>query len=564
MAKADLPPAWVHQAYRFELDRPARHAAVASHEGARRFAWNWGLSLIEDQLHARSSYRRLALRQGARLAEAEAWAKTMVPVPWSKARLRKIWNEDKDLATARCDQERTAASEVIGARQAYQALAIRQGATIPEARRFAHRCLPALGWWAENSKEAYSSAFESLEMAFKAHFDSLSGRRRGSLVGWPRRKRRAGRRSVSFTTGAIGVIDRHHVQLPVVGRLRVKEPTDKLRLRLAKGSARILRASLVSEGARTYVSFSVTARRQRSAPVPQGACGHDVGIAALVTSSDGSVVVNPRSAEAAGKAISRYQRHLDRQHRAGSPGCFGSDGTHVAGTCHWQNRSRRANKNQARLVKAHGRARHIRRDALHKATHRAVGTHAVHVVEDLNVSGMGRRGRAKSGFNRAVKDAALGEYRRQLAYKCPWYGGVLRLAPRWFPSSMTCSCCRAKKERLSRRARVFCCEACGTRIDRDLNAARNLAALAELACVCLMAQMATGVPVEWSELPIRPDGWECDRDTRSSRGCARARGPKAEGGERKTARARRGGDSSFDREAAKPPVSSEAHVSKVA
>src|SRR2546423_15657029 len=78
-------------------------------------------------------------------------------------------------------------------------------------------------------------------------------------------------------------------------------------------------------------------------------------------------------------------------------------------------------------------------------------------------------------------------------------------------------------------------------MDRDLNAAKNLAALAELAFVCLMAQMATGIPVDWSKLPLRPYGWEPDRDTRRSRGCARARGPRAEGAERKTARAHRGG-----------------------
>ena len=66
-------------------------------------------------------------------------------------------------------------------------------------------------------------------------------------------------------------------------------------------------------------------------------------------------------------------------------------------------------------------------------------------------------------------------------------------------------------------------------IDRDLNAANNLAALAELASVCLMAQITTGQPVDWSKLPVRPYGWELDQNTRSSRGCARAGGRKAKG-----------------------------------
>jgi len=70
-----------------------------------------------------------------------------------------------------------------------------------------------------------------------------------------------------------------------------------------------------------------------------------------------------------------------------------------------------------------------------------------------------------------------------------------------------------------------------------------------------MAQIATGQPVDWSNLPIRPAGWEMDNPTRSSRGCARAGGPKADGGERKTAQARSAGDRSFDREATAAPGS---------
>ena len=94
------------------------------------------------------------------------------------------------------------------------------------------------------------------------------------------------------------------------------------------------------------------------------------------------------------------------------------------------------------------------------------------------------------------------------------------------------------------------CDACGLVIDRDLDTAKNLAALAELACVCLMAPLMTGQPVDWSSLPVRPADWELDHSTRSSRGCARAGGRKADGGERKTAQRSTARDCSFDREAA--------------
>ncbi len=153
MGKVEMPPGWVHQAYRFEIDRPVRHPAIASHEGAKRFAWNWGLELVEGLLHARQAYEALALRQGAGAAEAKQWAATMVPIPWSQAGLRRYWNEQKDLVTARSDEEREAAAELISARQVYETLALRQGASAAEASRFADTHLPSVGWWSENSKE---------------------------------------------------------------------------------------------------------------------------------------------------------------------------------------------------------------------------------------------------------------------------------------------------------------------------------------------------------------------------------------------------------------------------
>ncbi len=360
----------------------------------------------------------------------------------------------------------------------------------------------------------------------------------------------AGRVASRSRSGSIGVVDRHHVKLPVIGVLRVKEPTDKLGNRLNAERARILRETLASRGAKSFVSFSVVAERDAlSCHLPCGVCGHDVGISVLLTSSDGHVVENTRPAQKTKARISRYQRRMDRQHRAGSPACFDTSGQHRKGRCVWNHRSKRAGENQARLVTAHREAANTRRDATHKASHRAATTYAVNVVEDLNVTGIVHRGRGKRGFNRAAQDAALAELRRQVGYKSAWYGSSLWLASRWYPSSKMCSKCRTVKAHLPRSARVFVCDTCGLVIDRDLNASRNLAALAELACVCLMAQVVTGQPVDWSNLPIRPAGWELDKSTRSSRGCARAGGRKANGGERKTAQASAAGDRSFHREA---------------
>ena len=80
---------------------------------------------------------------------------------------------------------------------------------------------------------------------------------------------------------------------------------------------------------------------------------------------------------------------------------------------------------------------------------------------------------------RSVHDASLGEIRRQLAYKTAWRGGTLIQAPTFHPSSKTCSGCQAVKTKLPLSERTYRCEHCGLVIDRDLNAARNLKALAD-------------------------------------------------------------------------------------
>ncbi|MHA2064829.1 MAG: RNA-guided endonuclease InsQ/TnpB family protein, partial [Candidatus Thorarchaeota archaeon] len=92
------------------------------------------------------------------------------------------------------------------------------------------------------------------------------------------------------------------------------------------------------------------------------------------------------------------------------------------------------------------------------------------VIEDLGVSGMLKNRK----LARAIADVGMYEFRRQLVYKCKWYGSQLIIAPRTFPSSKRCSSCGHKKRELSLSEREFHCEACGLRIDRDLNAALNL------------------------------------------------------------------------------------------
>ncbi|MFU8855301.1 RNA-guided endonuclease TnpB family protein, partial [Micromonospora sp. SL1-18] len=121
----------------------------------------------------------------------------------------------------------------------------------------------------------------------------------------------------------------------------------------------------------------------------------------------------------------------------------------------------------------HHRVANLRADGLHKLTTDITGEYGTVVVEDLNVAGMLRNRR----LARKIADAGFGEIRRQIVYKTAWAGGTHVVADRWFPSSKTCSHCRVVKAKLPLHVRVFRCDACGLVMDRDENAARNLAAL---------------------------------------------------------------------------------------
>ena len=77
---------------------------------------------------------------------------------------------------------------------------------------------------------------------------------------------------------------------------------------------------------------------------------------------------------------------------------------------------------------------------------------------------------------RAISDCGWGEFRRQLAYKCQRYGRDLVVINRWYPSSKTCSACGHLLADLSLSARHWRCPSCGTRHDRDINAAKNILA----------------------------------------------------------------------------------------
>ncbi len=425
MARFEVPEGWSAQAYRFALDPTlAQVDILESNCGAARFAFNHMLSLVQVNLDQRSAERSYGIAE-----------KELTPAQgWSLARLRKTWNACKD--------------EVAP-------------------------------WWPANSKEAYNSGLDGLSRALENWSKSRSGERAGAAVNFPKVKsKHRSARSVRFTTGAIRVEpDCHHITLPRLGAIRTHESTRKLARRLEKGTARILSATVSLVGGRWMCAFQVIVEgKSRPAHAPRSAhpvVGIDVGVNdLLVVATAGGTVVDRIPAP---KPLTRAQSRLRAAQRQTARRC----GPYDSGTKSQREPSKRWRRANARVGRIHTKVAAIRAHEIHQATTALATRHKVVAVEQLAVRNMTRRGGwRKRGLNRALNDAAIGRIRTQLDYKCGWYGATLVAAPRYFPSTQLCSCCGAKAK-LRLRDRIYHCRNGCPPIDRDVNAAINLARLGD-------------------------------------------------------------------------------------
>jgi putative transposase len=326
-------------------------------------------------------------------------------------------------------------------------------------------------WLYEVSAHIGQQALVDLERAFERFFKSVTGE--VPKVGRPRFKRKGERDSARFYE--FRVFERH-VQLPNIGRIRLKERTMKLK-------GRPIAATVTRRADRWFVSLTV--ERERSIPVPKqvrrptDVVGVDLGLANAAVIHDGSTtrVIEPQ--RALRKNLAKLQR-LDRK------------------LARKQQGSRNRQKAKLQRARLHYRISCQRRNVLHQLSSSLARTKSVIVLEDLHVRGMQRNRRLAL----SVSDAGMGELRRQLEYKSEWDGSTLVIADRYFPSTQLCSGCSCLNEQVKGfkglRQRSFDCSACGLALDRDENAALNLQAygLRELGIAPL--------PVDRRE--VTPDG----------------------------------------------------------
>jgi putative transposase len=438
-----------HTTFRFALaPTPAQAAMLARHAGASRFAYNQCLRMVTEALATKGK-------------------DPQVRVPWSGFDLIKAFNAWKKTE------------------EAGRLFVVAPDGTIIKQ-------VTGLGWRQAVSAQVFEEAAVDLGRALSAHTEAKAAVRKGRRVGFPRRKRK-GRcrdsfrlRNKSGNGGASGIrVGEGHprsVTLPTIGTVRVHDDTRRLRRLLHATTennpntgqpettprAKVLFATVSRRGTRWYVSLNIQApdvhiqRRHPLRPADDqgGYVGVDRGLAAfaVAATADGTEVGRFTPA----KPLQHGIVGLRRQSRAAS---------------RRQPRSRNRAKATRRLSRQHARIADARRSFLHAVSSQLVKTHDRLCLEDLAVANLIRN----KHLARAIGDVAWAELAHQLGYKAAWFGTEVVVCDRWFPSTKTCSGCGLVKQQMGLAERVFCCGGCGLVIDRDRNAAANLAAWAEAA-----------------------------------------------------------------------------------
>jgi len=411
--------------FKFALDpNHAQEQVLLTHAGAARFAFNHHLARIKANLDQREAERTYGLT-GDELTPALSWSK------FSFINEFNAWKNGQ-LDTSPVNDDGT-----VG-----------------------------LAWRGEVNADVFECASVNAAQALANFAESRKGVRAGKTVGFPKFKSRhksvpsfrLRNRSKVGASQQIRVAGPKSLRLPTIGEIRVHGCTRKMRRMLDAGRLHLYSASVRFERGRWHVALTGLAAqthhlRRSPAGRHQTPAGLDLGVTSLavVADAEGRVLRVVKGVN----ALQHAQARLRAANKAYSRTKTGSNGRAKAAR---------------RLGKIHARVAHLRSNLAHQLSHELATTLTRLTVEDLNVAGMVQL----RSLARRISDAGLGDLGRLLEYKARWYGLELVQADRWFPSSKSCSSCGAVKADLTLADRTYTC-ACGLVLDRDVNAAINLA-----------------------------------------------------------------------------------------
>lgn len=251
--------------------------------------------------------------------------------------------------------------------------------------------------------------------------------------------------------------DNGKLQIPTIGDVRFGSVRADFNLSCKKQVANIS-----FDGKYWYLSYTEDVENQvTKLPDYTDGVGIDLGIKTLATVSDGTTVPNIktfRRVRILNKRLKRLQRKVSRKY--------------LINKCNKHNKTKNIIKLERQIKLIHRSLRNIRINHIRKFVSDLVNKQPQYIaIEDLNVKGMMKN----KHLAKDIVNCSFYAIREHLIRKATERCIAVRLVDRFYPSSKTCSNCGGYNKDLKLSQRVYHCNHCQKRIDRDFNAALNIA-----------------------------------------------------------------------------------------
>ena len=247
------------------------------------------------------------------------------------------------------------------------------------------------------------------------------------------------------------------LQIPTIGDVRFGSARSGFNLSCKKQIANIS-----FDGKYWYLSYTEDVDTQATnLPDYTKGVGIDLGIKTLATVSDGTKVPNIktfRRVRILNKRLKRLQRKVSRKY--------------LINKCNKYNKTKNIIKLERRIKLIYRSLKNIRINHIRNFVSKLVKKQPQYIaIEDLNIKGMMRN----KHLAKDIANCSFYTIKEHLVKKAKGRNIIVRLVDRFYPSSKTCSNCGSYKKNLKLSQRVYHCNSCQVKIDRDFNASLNIA-----------------------------------------------------------------------------------------
>jgi len=296
-------------------------------------------------------------------------------------------------------------------------------------------------WLKEVDSISLQQSLKDLDVAYQNFFRRIKNG--DKQVGFPKFKSKKNPKQ-SYRTQNVNnniSIDGNKIKLPKLGLVRFVNSRNL--------NGKIKNCTISKTKTNKYFLSVLVEEEIEELPRNNNAIGIDLGLKDFLVTSDGEIVENPRILNKYERKLVKLQRQLAKKQKG----------------------SNRYKKQALKIAKLHEKIRNTRTDFLHKLSSRIIKENQLIISEDLNVKGMAQNHR----LAKAINDVSWSKFARMIEYKANWYGRTYHKINRFYASSQTCNVCGYKNvDTKDLNVRKWVCPECGTKHDRDNNAAINI------------------------------------------------------------------------------------------